>query len=67
MAPLGTIAIAANFLPLQQSLSMLYAPSIRIADAAATLVVEDRALELENGISGAEFTRMTVWLGMAVR
>ena len=47
VAPLGTIAIAANSFAVTAE-SLCYMPGYGIADAAATLV--DRALELENGI-----------------
>ena len=63
VAPLGTIAIAANSFAVTAE-SLCYMPGYGIADAAATLVGQSIGARERNMVR--RFTRMTVWLGMAV-
>lgn len=63
VAPLGTIAIAANSFAVTAE-SLCYMPGYGIADAAATLVGQSIGAGERNMVR--RFTRMTVWLGMAV-
>ena len=63
VAPLGTVAIAANSFAVTAE-SLCYMPGYGIADAAATLVGQSVGAGEKEMVR--RFARMTVWLGMAV-
>lgn len=63
VAPLGTIAIAANFFAVTAE-SLCYMPGYGIADAATTLVGQSLGAGRRELVR--RFSRLTVALGMAV-
>ncbi len=63
VAPLGSIAIAANSFAVTAE-SLCYMPGYGIADAAATLVGQSVGAGERDMVR--RFARMTVWMGMAV-